>query len=248
MVKIDDKIISGLKWTSFSALFQLVLQTGVWVFVARMLTSSDLGLLAVIGVILSIGVSFKDMGTSAAVIHYQDMDNSSYNAFWWFNVYMGIGITLLLMVLSPIVGWFYELKKLTLYLVIASLSIFIHSFSHLYATLLRKELEFKSLELSSMVSFIAGSTLTLAGLYYQKGLWAVVIGRLFNDIVFTVMVILSGRRFFIPAPHHELLLIKPYLRFSMFQIGDQLINRLNADMDKVLIGKFLEWKSSVFIV
>jgi lipopolysaccharide exporter len=65
------------KWTATSTLITTAVQLTQLSILARLLSPEDFGLMAMVVVVIGFGQLFTDMGISNAIIHRQDITESS---------------------------------------------------------------------------------------------------------------------------------------------------------------------------
>ena len=78
------------------------------VLLARFLTPSDFGLLAMSAPVLAFVQLFSDLGLSQATIQRKEISQEQLTFLFWLNVATATGLAFLLVVISPLVGLFYS--------------------------------------------------------------------------------------------------------------------------------------------
>ena len=84
----------GIKWTTFSTVFSVVLQTVKLMIIARFLTPEQYGIMGLVVVVISFGQTYSDSGISAALIHYQKIPKIQLSTLYWLNIILGLSIYL----------------------------------------------------------------------------------------------------------------------------------------------------------
>lgn len=235
---IKKKVLSSLKWTISSAFIQAVLQFAKLAILTRFLSASDFGLMAIILMVIGIADLFKDWGTSSALIHYQNVSQQQLSSLYWLNVFMGLMLSIVISGISPFIASFFEDHQLALLIPITSCALFIHAFGQQYSILFRKELQFNILESIAfaikVIDFI--SVVLLA--YFGFGIWALVIAHLIGAISSSLLYFFYGKQYHRPHFYFNLDDIRPFLSFGLYQMGSNLLNMLNVNLDKIIIGKY----------
>ena len=165
----------------------------VSIFLARLLEPSDFGLVAMVMVIIGIAAVFSDMGLGGALIQRRRVHPVHYSSVFYFNVAVGLLLTLLTYFSAPWISEFYSSDALLPLAQVLSLSFVINALSSVQSTRLRKELHYAQLTriglVSSLGSGIIGISLALGG----AGVWSLVAQTLSMGIVYNILIWTAGR-------------------------------------------------------
>ena len=167
---LKEKTAKGLFWGGFSNGIQQLLTLVFGIFLGRLLTPSDYGMVGMLSIFSLIASSIQESGFTAALVTRKEVTHKDYNAVFWFNISISLCLYLVLFLCAPLIADFYktpELKSLARYaftgFVIASLGI-----SH--SAYLQRNLMIKQRSLSMVIgvtiSGIAGVTLAYLGFSY----------------------------------------------------------------------------------
>ena len=78
------------------------------IFLARLLTPEEFGLVGMAMVFITISQVFIDVGFASALIQSQKTTNLSYSSVFWLNLFMGFVLTILFYLCAPYIGDFYD--------------------------------------------------------------------------------------------------------------------------------------------
>lgn len=238
-MSLKAKTLNGVKWTSISTIFVAVIQLLQLSILARYLMPSDFGLLALVLLVIGFTRLFSDLGVSNAIIHKQQTTHSQLSTLYWFNIIVSIVLFLFLIFLSPFIGEFYNESNLSYLINIASFSLIIQSLGKQFFVLFEKELLFNLLAkikiFSSLISFIITILLVVQGL----GVMALIIGVLIDSAILSILYIYNGLKIHKPGLIFNLKEVKDFINFGLFNIGSNMINYFNSQMDVIIIGKLL---------
>jgi len=81
---------TGVKWTSASITFKIIVNTLQIVILARFLSPEDFGLMAMVLLVIGFAERYTDMGISAAIIYRQDVTKEQLSSLYWLNILSGI--------------------------------------------------------------------------------------------------------------------------------------------------------------
>src|SRR5687767_14811312 len=77
------------------------------VWLARLLTPADFGLVAMVTAITGFALLFSDFGLSAATIQASTLSHQQASNVFWMNVCVGAALTVAMAGLSPLIAYYY---------------------------------------------------------------------------------------------------------------------------------------------
>lgn len=236
---LKQKALNGVKWTSISTVYAAVLQLLQLLIITRYLSATELGLLAIIMIILGFSQMFSDLSISNAIIHKQNVSHSQLSTLYWFNIIISFFVFVIIIILAPYIANFYNNSKLENLIFLAAFSIIIQSFGKQFQILFDKELLFNFLAKIRMITITITffSTITLVIMGY--GIWSLVISILLSSSISTVLYISFGLKFHRPTMIFNLKDSMFFLNFGFLQLGSSTLSYLNSQMDSLIIGKLL---------
>ena len=105
---LKEKTAKGLMWGSIGNGAQLILGTLFGIFLARLLSPSDYGMVGVLQVFILIANTIQDSGFRMALANRKEVRHEDYNAVFWFNVGSAAILYALLFFLAPFITAFYQ--------------------------------------------------------------------------------------------------------------------------------------------
>ena len=87
---LKTKTTKGLFWGGISNGGQQLLNLVFGIFLARLLTPSDYGLVGMLAIFSLIATALQESGFISALNRKQDITQADYNAVFWFNDFMGL--------------------------------------------------------------------------------------------------------------------------------------------------------------
>lgn len=233
---LKEKTARGLLWGGFSNGMQQLLNLFFGIFLARLLTPADYGMVGMLVIFSSVASALQEGGFIAALTNRKEARHEDYNAVFWFSTLCSVAFYGLLFFCAPLIAGFYHTPQLTplarllfLGFVISSLSVAPRAC--LFRNLRTKETTVISLT-SLVVSGVAGITLAANGFAY----WGIAL----QSIVFITMMTLlnfyfSGWRPTLPVSFRP---IREMIGFSSKLIVTNLCTIINNNLFSVLLGKF----------
>jgi O-antigen/teichoic acid export membrane protein len=237
-VNLRKKAIGGVKWTTISTITLASVGLIKISVLARYLDPSDFGLMALVTFVLGIMNLFMDMGLTSAILHKQNITQHQYSSLYWINIIFSITLFFIIFLISPFIAIFYEESELSVLIQLMGYSILLSALGRQFKTIEEKHLNFKYVGIvdifGSLCGLVAGILLAIWG----YGVYALVYAALIqygisNLIYFTKGLLNRGVLF-----HFNFNETKPFLRIGIYQVGGQVVNYFNRDLDILLIGKY----------
>ncbi|MBK9389747.1 MAG: oligosaccharide flippase family protein [Bacteroidetes bacterium] len=141
MSKVSDlkrKTIKGFFWSSLESILSQGLGIIFGIFLARMLSPDEFGLIGMITIFISISQVFVDSGLSQSLIRKQSCTTTDYSTIFWVNLVIGSLCYVLIWIAAPYIADFYNNQQLVSITRVTSLSIIIGSLTLIQQTILTK--------------------------------------------------------------------------------------------------------------
>ena len=189
---IDQKADAGIRWSSISLTYSALTQFIMMVFLARLFTPEEYGIMGLILIVLGFGIAYSDVGVSGAIIHYQNVSKRQISTLLWITFIFGFLIFLIIISLAPLISIFYNKPELTSLIRVTAIIFLIIPIGQQFETLLRKKLVFKSIALIELITstILVVSSIVLA--YYGLGVMSIVLGYLLRSIVKSLLLLFIG--------------------------------------------------------
>ena len=88
------------------------MQSVATIVLARLLTPTDFGLVAMVTAITGFGQAFADLGLSEATIQQPEISHNQVSTLFWINLAIGLALTSITAALAPVLAWFYREPRL----------------------------------------------------------------------------------------------------------------------------------------
>lgn len=206
---------------------------------ARLLTPSDFGLMGMIRVIIGFAQAFSDMGFSNAIIYRQDANQDQLSTIYWLSILTGVLVFALVWVATPLLVYFYHEPRLRDLLFWAALSFIITSIGNQFQVLLQKELHFNCLAGIEVTAVIIGATIAVVSAVAGQGVFSLIWGQLASAGSMALLLTVFGSKTWRPHLHFKRDDLKGYMSFGLYQMGERAVNYYTANVDYLIIGRFL---------
>lgn len=205
------------------------------IFLARILSPAEFGLVGMSMVFIAISQVFIDVGFTSALIQNKENSNLAYNSVFYFNIFAGIVLTGVFYIIAPIIGDFYGNEIVTNIIRLMSIGFILNSINQVQGAILKKELNFRVLTLRSVIAAIVGGIVGIIAAYSGFGVYALVLQSLTTAFLSTILLwSISTWR---PSLSFSFKALKGLLGFSSFVFFDRIFSTIFNKLDVILIGK-----------
>jgi PST family polysaccharide transporter len=215
---------------------KLMLNMVSTMFLARLLTPDDFGLIAMGAFITGYIAIFRDLGLSSATVQQLHLDHRQISALFWINGGVGLLLSAICAAAGPVAAWFYGDERLINIALISSLGFVFGGFTVQKKSLLSRSMNFFSLAVIDVCSMAIGAgvgiLLAFNGVGYLSLVWMSVSTAAVSCA--TVWCIGDWR----PSMRVKGAKINGMLRYGLDLSGFSVINYCARNLDNLLIGKF----------
>lgn len=225
----------GVGWNAIGSYSTQGVNFILQIILARLLSPSDYGIIAMMAIFLQVAAVFVDSGFGKALVQKKDCEEKDYSTVFYYNLAVSIAIYIILFAISPFVARFYDIPILTDVMRVASLVVIINALSIVQRTKLEKNIDFKSRSIVSFASSLLSGVAGIVMAYYGLGVWALcgqsILNSLFQLVFFYFFVRWCPSLVFSKDSFHE-----------MFSFGSKLlitniINVIYSNLYTIVIGK-----------
>ena len=113
MDNLKEKTAKGIAWSAVNNGANQVLNLVFGIFLGRLLSSDDYGILALITIFTLLAGCIQAAGFSQALANLKKPTQRDYNAVAWFNIIAGFSIYVILFFCAPLIARFFDQPLLT---------------------------------------------------------------------------------------------------------------------------------------
>ncbi|MEP5256036.1 MAG: MOP flippase family protein [Winogradskyella arenosi] len=237
-MSLKGQVIKGVRWTSYATICNAIVAVLKISILARFLDKTDFGLMALIMFILGFMNLFSDMGLSTAILHKQEISKKHYASLYWFNIIICIFLYTLLWLSTPIFAGLYGEPMLNTLIPLVGLNIIFSGIGIQFKTIESKHLRFKNISIIDIISVALSLVIAVILAVKGYGVFALVYSSLFQYLISNILYLIIGLRSHGLLFHYRFSETVPFLKIGVYQVGGQIVNYFNRDLDILLIGKF----------
>ena len=190
---LKSKAIKGSIYFAILNIFSKIIKVISSIFLARVLTPDDYGIIAIAMVIITGMNRLNQFGINVALIRRKKLTNivkSNGNSLKFIT---SLIIVALIFIISPYWASFYNNNAVENILKVMSLVFLIDAFVFIDKVVLTRDMNFKILSLSDAIGIFFGSILSLFLAYNDYGYWSIIYGMLLSAII-RVFIIKSNSK------------------------------------------------------
>lgn len=185
---LKKKTILGMFWVFIDNVFLKGFSFVGTLLLAKVLSPTDFGLIAIITIFVSIGSIIIDSGLSSSLLRNKNNKETDYCTVFYTNLLLSLLMYIIVYLLAPFIANFYKQQLLINIIRIYSLSFIITALSSVQMIILIKKLEFKRITYLNIPGIIIGNVLALIMGYNGYGVWSIVfmflLPQVFQTIIF----------------------------------------------------------------
>ena len=171
---LKQKTTSGLFWSSVERFSNQGVQFVFSIILARLLSPSDSGIIAMVTIFFAVAQSFVDSGFSNALVRKADRTEEDLSTCFYFNIGVGIIAYFVLFLIAPLVATFYNQPILSPIIRITGLGVILNSLCVVQQALFTIKIDFKSQAKITLSATILSGIVGVVLAYQEYGIWALV--------------------------------------------------------------------------
>jgi len=228
---------NGLIWSASSTGLRQIVQFGSLAILARLLDPSDYGLVAMSVAVVGLGAVMSDFSLGSALVQRKDVTDRHISTAFWSTAAIGTGMTVLLLLCTPLVGAFYGTPEVADVFRISVLSIMVRSFYSTDKNLLTKGMKFRTLGLLELIAQTLGSGLAIFLAWKGFGALSLAVRGLSEALV--EFLYFTYVREWKLQPRIGKQEFKELWSFGGGHFGARILNYTSRNADNIIIGKVL---------
>ncbi len=236
MQSLKEKTAKGLLWGGISNGTQQLLNLVFGIFLARLLTPADYGMIGMLSIFSFIAASIQESGFTAALTNKKDIKHSDYNAVFWGSFFIGMALYIILFFFAPLIADFFNEPKLTALARYFFLSFLISSLGTAHNAYMFRNLMTKQKALANMIALALSGIMAIILAYWGFAYWGIAT----QGIVYVAINTLCYWFFsdWRPTLHIDLTPLKSIFGFSSKMLCTNIFNHVNNNLFSIILGKF----------
>lgn len=232
---LTQKLQNAGFWQMIQVLVQAITQFVYMAVMARLLSKSDFGLMALAASFIGIGAILSEAGMGSALIQRKNITYKHKNAAMQGNFIIGVIVFSLFFFLSKYIAFFFNQPKLEMIIKVVGVNVVFSSLNSVSRGLLQKNFKFKITSNITMITTIIGYGLGIILAFLNYGVWSLVAATLSVSLLSTIIMF-----FYAPVSLRFQFYYKEWRELFSFGFGlilSRLINYMNTSGVNLFVGK-----------
>ena len=180
--------INGVIWSAAERFSVQGIQFVISVILARLLSPSDFGLIALMLIVINILQTINESGFGVALLQKKERDELDFSTVFILNTLLGLFLYVILFVTAPLIASFFDQPLLQSLTRVIGLNLITTSLVVVQKTKLLINIDFKTQAKASLVAVILSGVGGIILAYYGFGVWALVFQSISNNVFNTILI------------------------------------------------------------
>lgn len=232
---LKEKTARGLFWALLSSGGIQLLNLLIGIFLARLLSPGEYGIVGVLAIFTLIAGNLQDSGFGVALVNIKDIKHSDYNAVFWFNVTMSLLLYLVLFSCAPLIASFFRHPCLVNLSRFVFLGFIFAALSIVPNAVLTRALRVKEKAIVSLLALVISGTVAVTMAFKGFSYWSLAAQQVIYNVV-----ICAGRYYcarWMPSLHFDFTPVKRMFSFSYKVLVTTVLTTVNNNLLTVIFGR-----------
>jgi len=227
-------VLGSFGWKLIELVGVTIVQLGVSIALARLLTPADFGVIALVGVFVALANVFVVSGLGTALVQKRNVDSLDLSSVFFASTAVAVGLFLFISLLAPAIALLYVRPELTLVMRVLAASMFLTPLNVVQNALVSRGLLFKKVFVNSSIATLLSGVLGVALAMAGYSLWALVAQQVASQALLSALLWLSVR--WRPTFEFSWARLRGMYSFSWKMLASGLIDTLYGQARTLIIG------------
>jgi O-antigen/teichoic acid export membrane protein len=234
-MSLKQQAIKGISWNLIErfGLHSIKLFLSVWL--ARLLTPADYGLVGMISVLLTVATVFVGCGLGKAYVQKKKVSNLDSNTIFYSNLFISLVCYTALWAAAPPIAAFYDIPQLVNLIRVMSGVVIINAFSMIQMAQLTRAIDFKRKTKITLTAAFASSVAGITAAYLGSGIWSLVLQLMLNRILTTMGLWMTSS--WRPSLNFSMKSFRSLFSFGAWLLAGGIVRNLFENIHILAIGK-----------
>lgn len=235
-IPLARRTARGVAWVTSARLASQGVQFAASIVLARLLLPNAYGLVAIVWTFTGFAFLFNDLGIGAALVQSESITEADISTAFVINATVGVGLTLVVLVLSGPLAAVVHQPRVAGLLALASIG-YTLSNTTVPTALLERRMRFRTVAAIDLSTTVLGLGISVCAAALGEGAKSLVIGPLFTMASSTVVSFVAAG--WIPRAVPTRASAHKLFAFGKHVTGFNIVNYWARNGDNVLIGRFV---------
>lgn len=236
MNNLKQNVFSNVIWRFAERTGAQLVGFIVSIVLARILSPSDYGIVALVSVFTTIMQVFVDTGLGNALIQKKDADDVDFSTVFYTNIAFCLVLYLIIFISAPLIAKLYNNEALTAVTRVLGLTIVISGVKNVQQAYVSRKMIFKKFFFATLVGTIGAGGLGITLAINGAGVWALVAQQIFNLTVDTIILWITVK--WRPKKFFSFTRLKELFSYGWKLLVSSIIDTVYNNVRQLIIGKF----------
>lgn len=229
--------LTNLSWKFMERVASQLVSLVVSIILARILSPSDYGAVAMVVIFVTLANVIIDGGFSSALIQKKDADDLDFSTVFYFSLAFSGVLYILLFLAAPYISAFYGdgYEILTPVLRVLGIQVFIFAINSVQQAYVSRQMMFRNFFWATLAGTIASAIVGLYMAYSGYGVWALVAQTLTASVINTYTLYLITKK--LPLLAFSFQRLKGLFSYGVKLLGATLMITGYQELRALIIGK-----------
>lgn len=229
--------LKNLGWKFMERISAQLVQLVVSIVLARILSPSDYGAVAMVTIFVMLANVLIEGGFSSALIQKKDADDIDFSTVFYFSIAFSLVLYAILYFSAPAISSFYgeEYKILTPVLRVLGIQVIIFAVNSVQQAYVQRQMMFKNFFWATLIGTIVSAVVGLFMAYSGFGIWSIVAQQLTAGIINTLTLYIVTRK--LPIWAFSFSRLRSLFNYGVKLLGASLLVTGYQELRALIIGK-----------
>lgn len=235
-MSVKKDIAEGVFWIALAKYSGIFITLAVTAILARLISPSAFGTIAIAMVILYFLNILADIGIGPAVVQYRDLSKKNLNDIFTITIIVGLLLSLVLFSASKLIADYYNDDTLDIVCQYLCIVIMFNSLNVVPNGLMRREKRFRAIALRTLFFQFFSGLLAVWAAFHGWGIYALLVSPIITSIgVFCVNYYNYPQYISLRIDKSSVLTVSS---FSIYQFLFSFCNYFSRNLDKLIVGRY----------
>lgn len=245
MGELKQKVVSGAVWLTVERFVSQFFDFALGMVLARLLTPSDYGTVALTAIFFVVARSLSDCGLGVSLIQKKDADDLDFNSVFYASLVLTSCIYAVLFFASPFIADFYHEPMLVSIMRVSGLTLFVFAVNSVQTAEMTRQLRFDLMFKVSLICSIANAAIGISLALLGLGAWALVFSSVLSGGVNVMARWLLIR--WRPRLEFSWVRVKSLVSFGWKVSMSDCLDNFFKQLSGMMIGKFYTKADLAFV-
>ena len=243
MDNLKEKTAKGLLWGALNSGTMQVLNLVFGIFLARMLSPHDYGIVGVLTIFTLIAGNLQSSGFTQGLTNIKQPTANDYNSVFWFNISVSIVCYIILFFCAPLIAWFFHSDELIPLSRFVFLGFLISSFGITRNAIMFKQIMARERAITGFIALLISGACGIVLAYNGFAYWSLAVQSVMFSLIQNICRYYYTRDIWRPSLHIDMSPVKRMFPFSVKVLVTSIINTINNNVLTFIFGNLFPMKT-----